>query len=114
MIAEHFDIFKQEDAFVNKGEACIVVLDAAVLLKSNWYCDEVWVVTVPKDESVKRIVARDGKSQEEAEKRLAANFSPDEMVQSAHVVLSTMWEKEETNKQVEKAVTLLRARLGMA
>lgn len=112
--SEYFEEFKKEDAFVNKGEACVVVLDAAVLLKSNWYCDEVWVVSIHKEEAVKRIMERDGKTEEQATGRLDSNLSTAEMVNSAHVVLSTMWEKSETDTQVARAVQLLKARLGQA
>jgi dephospho-CoA kinase len=37
----------------------IIALDAAVLIEAQWGCDETWVVFVPREEQVKRIVERD-------------------------------------------------------
>ncbi|TRY68647.1 hypothetical protein TCAL_07684 [Tigriopus californicus] len=93
----------------------VVVLDAAVLLAANWHaqmCHEVWVSFVDQDEAIKRIMERDGRSQDEAEKRLASQMTNADYVRHAHVVFCTKWAGEFTQKQVEKAWTRLQSSLG--
>lgn len=93
----------------------VVVLDAAVLLAANWHsqmCHEVWVSFVDKDEAVKRIMERDGRTQEEAEKRLASQMTNADYVSHAHVVFCTKWAGEFTQKQVEKAWERLQSSLA--
>ena len=62
--------------------------------------NEVWLVTVPEKESIKRVMERDGRSEEEATKRLKSQMSSQDKAQHANVVLSTLWEPDITQKQV--------------
>ena len=64
---------------------------------------QVWVCIIKRDEAVRRIVGRDGKSEAEAEARLASQMSNEERVAKAHVVFCTQWEYDYTQQQVEKA-----------
>ncbi|XP_065605220.1 bifunctional coenzyme A synthase [Cyrtonyx montezumae] len=98
-----------------EGKA-VVVLDAAVLLEAGWQdmVHEVWVTVIPEEEAVKRIVSRDGLSEEAARSRLRSQMSDSRRVQQAHVVLCTLWEPEVTRRQVEKAWELLQQRLSRA
>jgi len=93
----------------------VVVLDAAVLLEAGWeeYCHEVWVCVLPVEEAVDRIIHRDGKTREEAEKRINSQMSNCERVERAMTVLCTLWEKEVTQRQVEAAVRRLESELGI-
>ena len=43
---------------------------------------------------------RDGVPEEVANKRIDAQITNEERVSHAHVVLSTLWEREETQRQV--------------
>ena len=43
---------------------------------------------------------RDGKTEEAAKRRLSAQLSNQEVIDHAHVVFSTLWEREFTQKQV--------------
>ncbi|XP_037077044.1 uncharacterized protein LOC119098223 [Pollicipes pollicipes] len=89
--------------------------DAAVLLEAGWdaqLCDEVWVTLVPREEAVRRAVQRDGVTGEQAERRLDAQMSNARRVEAATVVLSTLWEPEYTQRQVERAWSQLMADLG--
>ena len=92
----------------------VVVLDAAVLIEAKWteMCDEVWVVFVPKEEQIKRVVERDGKSKQEAEKRLNSQMTTEAMLQHAHVALTTLYEPEITRGLVKKAMGLLKNRIS--
>lgn len=70
-----------------------------------------WVCIVKREEAVKRIVERDGKTQEEAEKRLDSQMSTRERIERANVVFCTQWSGDYTQKQVERAWADLLARL---
>ena len=88
-------------------------MEAAVLLEAGWddAVDEVWVSIVPSDEAIRRVVDRNGLSEEAAEKRLRAQLSNEDRVAKANVVLSSLWEPEVTQKQCEKAWSLLLKRI---
>ena len=88
-------------------------MEAAVLLEASWdsVVDEVWVCVVPPSEAVQRVVDRNGLTTEAAQKRLDAQLTNEDRVAKAHVVLSTLWEPEVTQKQCEKAWSLLLNRL---
>lgn len=69
---------------------------------------------VNREEAVRRIVERDGKTQEEAEKRLDSQMSTAERIKRANVVFSTQWAGEYTQKQVQRAWADLSSRLAVA
>ncbi|KAM9174931.1 bifunctional coenzyme A synthase [Mergus octosetaceus] len=96
-----------------QGKA-VCVLDAAVLLEAGWQemVHEVWTAVIPEDEAVKRIMDRDGLSEEAARSRLRSQMSNSQRVEQSQVVLCTLWEPEVTRKQVEKAWDLLQQRLS--
>ncbi|XP_064895375.1 bifunctional coenzyme A synthase isoform X1 [Columba livia] len=96
-----------------QGKA-VCVLDAAVLLEAGWQdmVHEVWTAIIPEEEAVKRIMARDGLSEEAARSRLRSQMSNSRRVEQSQVVLCTLWEPEVTRKQVEKAWALLQQRLS--
>ncbi|XP_057270115.1 bifunctional coenzyme A synthase [Pezoporus wallicus] len=98
-----------------QGKA-VCVLDAAVLLEAGWQdmVHEVWTAVIPEDEAVRRVMARDGLSEEAARSRLRSQMSNGQRVERAHVVLCTLWEPDITRKQVEKAWELLQQRLPQA
>lgn len=87
----------------------VIVLEAAVLLKAGWEteCHEVWSMIVPPDEAVRRVVERNGLSEEEARKRLDSQLSNKEVVSKSNVIFSSQWESEFTQKQAEKAWQML-------
>lgn len=96
-----------------QGKA-VCVLDAAVLLEAGWQdmVHEVWTAIIPEEEAVKRIMARDGLSEEAARRRLQSQMTNSQRVEQSQVVLCTLWEPDVTRKQVEKAWDLLQQRLS--
>ncbi|XP_054080645.1 bifunctional coenzyme A synthase isoform X2 [Rissa tridactyla] len=96
-----------------QGKA-VCVLDAAVLLEAGWQdmVHEVWTAVIPEEEAVKRIMARDGLSEEVARGRLRSQMTNSQRVEQSQVVLCTLWEPDVTRKQVEKAWDLLQQRLS--
>ncbi|XP_005794666.1 bifunctional coenzyme A synthase [Xiphophorus maculatus] len=91
----------------------VCVVDAAVLLEAGWtdLVHEVWVIIIPEEEAVTRIIERDGVSKEDALRRLQSQWPSSKQVKHANVVLSTLWESEVTRKQVLKAWNLLQKRI---
>ena len=97
------------------GGCPVVVLDAAVLLEAGWEasCHEVWVCVVPRQEAIVRIVARDGKTEVEAARRIDSQLSNKERVERANTVFSTLWAADFTQRQVEAAVARLGSELAL-
>ncbi|XP_075417974.1 bifunctional coenzyme A synthase [Tenrec ecaudatus] len=91
----------------------VCVIDAAMLLEAGWQnmVHEVWTVVIPESEAVRRIVERDGLSEAAAQSRLQSQMSGQQLVDQSHVVLSTLWEPHITQRQVEKAWSLLQKRI---
>lgn len=65
--------------------------------------DEVWVVWVPFDLQILRILARDKLSRSEVEARIAAQGSLDEKCKRADVVIDNSGNECETERQLEEA-----------
>ncbi|XP_073428426.1 bifunctional coenzyme A synthase isoform X1 [Dendrobates tinctorius] len=93
----------------------VCVMDAAVLLEAGWneMVHEVWTVIIPEKEAISRIMKRDGISEEAAKNRLSSQMSNSERVEASNVVLSTLWEPEITQKQIQKAWDLLQERINL-
>lgn len=106
---------EEMDVAVAKGKT-LCVIDAALLLEAGWQnmVHEVWTVVIPETEAVRRIVERDGLSEAAAQSRLQSQMSGQQLVEQSHVVLSTLWESQVTQRQVEKAWNLLQKRLPTA
>lgn len=64
---------------------------------------QVWVCIIKREEAIKRIVERDGRTQEEAERRIDSQLSNKERVSRANVIFCTQWAQEYTQDQVERA-----------
>jgi dephospho-CoA kinase len=54
----------------------------------------VWVCVLPVEEAVARIVARDGRTEEEAERRVASQMAGAERAKRAATLLCTLWDPE--------------------
>nr|XP_009672461.1 PREDICTED: bifunctional coenzyme A synthase [Struthio camelus australis] len=92
----------------------VCVLDAAVLLEAGWkdMVHEVWTAIIPEKEALKRVMDRDGLSEEAAQNRLQSQMTNSQRVEQSHVVLCTLWEPAVTRKQVQKAWALLQERMS--
>ena len=101
------------DKVSKEGKHRIVVFEGAVLFEAGWEkeANEVWCCVIPRDEAVKRIVNRNGLTEEAALKRISSQMSNDERLSKSNVVLSTFWEPDFTEKQCQKAWQLLEDRL---
>jgi phosphopantetheine adenylyltransferase/dephospho-CoA kinase len=91
----------------------VCVVEAAVLLEADWESavDEIWVSIVPESEALNRVLSRDGINKQQATNRVRAQISNEKRVSHAHVVFSSLWEPEYTQKQVERAWKGLQERI---
>ncbi|XP_055910640.1 bifunctional coenzyme A synthase [Eupeodes corollae] len=91
----------------------IVVVEAAILLKAGWdtECHEVWSMIVSPEEAVRRVVERNNLSEEEARKRIANQVDNHTVVKKSNVVFSSEWSPDYTQKQAEKAWTMITTEL---
>ncbi len=91
-----------------KEAGSFVVLDAALLLEEERYrslVDVVWVVTVEPEEQLRRLLARNHYSRQQALDRIAAQMSNEQRLQYADAVIDNNGTKEQTWQQVEQLLS---------
>ena len=81
----------------------VVVLDVPLLYESGMegMADEVWVVHVPKAEQVRRIMARDGLTEEEALARINSQMPTRDKLKRADEAIDTSGSFAQTRMQIE-------------
>ena len=84
----------------------IAALEAAVLFEAGWedLCDEVWVVTAPRETILRRVAARDGATREEIEKRVGSQTNERAMSTRANVVVENDKDHDALKRVVEAVV----------
>lgn len=82
----------------------LIVVDAAVLIEAGIHgsVDEVVVVLISEEEQMKRLIARDGLTEEEAKKRVASQLPLKEKAGYADYVIDNSNSPEETLKCVQE------------
>lgn len=75
----------------------------------DWF-DQIWLVDVTKETQLSRLMTRNGLSQEEAEKRIAAQLSLQEKRKRADVLIDNNGSLEETRQQIRDALQKLERR----
>jgi dephospho-CoA kinase len=72
-----------------KKETKVLVVDAAILFEANWdkFVDYIWVVYVPRETQINRLIKREKITQEEAIMRVDSQESIDEKIEKADVVI---------------------------
>lgn len=96
------DIYKEIDEYHNNNEK-ICVVDAPTLIETGLYSDmNIVVVVSAKDEiQVRRVMARDGFSREEALLRISNQMSTIEKCKYADFIIDNNGSIENTRKQVK-------------
>uniref|UniRef100_UPI0013BE988C dephospho-CoA kinase n=1 Tax=Carboxydothermus ferrireducens TaxID=54265 RepID=UPI0013BE988C len=79
-----------------------IVLDIPLLFEAKMtsLVDEIWVVYVPEEEQLKRLMARNGFSRDEALARIRAQMPLEEKVKLADVVIDNSGSIESTREQI--------------
>ena len=75
----------------------------------DWF-DQIWLVDVSKETQLSRLMTRNGLSQEEAAKRIAAQLSLQEKRKRADVLIDNNGSLEETRQQIRHALQKLERR----
>ena len=81
------------------------VLDVPLLFEAGWdaLADEIWVVALPREEQLARLLARDkDMTEREARARIAAQMPLAEKCARADVVIDNSGTKEETQQRVKE------------
>jgi len=96
---------EQLDALSAQGTK-LAVVEAAVLIEAEWQdlMDEVWVVQVPEEVAMQRLIARNGFSAEDAQARIRAQLSNAERSRHAQVIIDNSGSVEDARRQVEAAL----------
>lgn len=89
----------------------ILILEVPLLYETymDKICDEVWVVWVDHETQIKRLMARDGISREDALKRINTQMPLDEKARRADVVIDNRFSVEETRQAVTRYFTLIQS-----
>jgi dephospho-CoA kinase len=93
--------------------ARVVVVEAIKLIESGMVrrlCDELWVVTAPRQVRLERLVRQRGMERAAAQQRIDAQPPEADKVAHADVVIDNSGTVEETVRQVEQAWAQLRER----
>lgn len=90
-------------------EKPIIAVEVPLLFEvgiENWF-NEIWVVYVPLDIQIQRIIDRDRISWEEAIKRIKSQMPLEEKIKKAHFIVYNDKDKEYTKKQVLDRISYL-------
>lgn len=101
----HPAVIAEVDARVERIRDGVVVLDAVKLVESGHAerCDAVWVVTTDPESQVRRLTARNGITEDEARRRVAAQPPLDAKLARADLVIDNRGSREATREQVVQA-----------
>jgi dephospho-CoA kinase len=93
------------DILVKRAGQKVIVIEAIKLLESELrnVCDTIWVVNVPEEVQIKRLMEKRGLSQDEAVQRIHFQSSQEQKLASAKVVIQNAGSFEETWKAVSLA-----------
>ena len=82
----------------------VIVFDVPLLIECGWQeiADEVWLVTAPMEERVRRIMARDGLSEAAAKQRIASQMSDDEKKPFADVIIDNSGDIERLYEMTDR------------
>lgn len=91
----------------------IVVLDMPLLLEISWQLrvEEVWIVKVPLEEQIRRVMGRDGFTREQVVARIQKQMPTENKVHYADVIIDNSHSIEDTHRQVREALNEVRRKL---
>lgn len=104
----------EEQAMLRNTGADVCVWDVPLLFEAGFekYVDEVWVVWIPRDLQILRVLERDKLSINEVEARIAAQGSLNDKRQHADVVIDNSGNESETTAQLKEAWKRLLETIG--
>lgn len=101
---------KEQQALLAAEGQRICVWDVPLLFEAgfHYWVDEIWVVAVPKEVQIERIMKRDALSKEEVEWRLMAQLPLEDKVRQAHVVIDNSGSWEATEVQLKRELARIK------
>ncbi len=99
------EMIRQRLAELRAAGVQVAVIEAAVLIEAGWtdLVDEVWVVQVPEEVALRRLVARNNLSEADARARIRAQLSNAERAAHADVIIDNSGTVAEARARVERA-----------
>lgn len=104
----------ETQAMLRNTGADVCVWDVPLLFEAGFekYVDQVWVVWIPRDLQILRVLERDKLSSQEVEARIEAQGSLDHKRKRADVVIDNSGNESETTAQLEEAWRRLLETIG--
>lgn len=102
----HPAVFVRIQELLAEAKAPVVVIEAIKLLEAGLslrLCQQVWVVTAPREQQIQRLMATRGLSYEQAVLRIEAQPPQEEKIARADVVIDNSGTVEQTRRQVVEA-----------
>lgn len=106
-------VMREEAEAAEANGADIVFMDIPLLFESKlqYMVEKIVLVYAPADMQLARMMERDELEEEQAQKRLRAQFPIDQKKKDADFLIDNSTTREETERQVEKLLAELRAEL---
>ena len=110
----HKIVWQEATAFMKQASAQgsrVVFLDVPLLIECGWQdqVDQVWLVSLPREEQVRRAMLRDGTSAAQVEARIGKQLSLEAKKKFADLVIDNSGSLGNTKKQVAAAWEKLQA-----
>lgn len=98
-------VLERKRAAIHEPGPDVLILDAIKLFESGMAedCDEIWVVTAPREIQIERIMRRNTVDRAEAERRIDAQPPQEEKIARANVVIDNSGPLDATRQQVLNA-----------
>lgn len=82
----------------------IVIFDVPLLIESGWQdvADEVWLVSAPIEQRIRRIAMRDGLDEKQAMERISAQMTDEQKAKYADVIINNGGSIQELKERVTK------------
>ena len=98
------EMLRRAAAIEEKHPEDIVIFDVPLLIESGWQdaTDEVWLVSAPIDERIRRIAMRDGLDEKQAMERISAQMTDEQKAQYADVIIDNGGSLQDLEERVTK------------
>lgn len=108
-------VMREEAEAAEKNGASIVFMDIPLLFESKLQhmVDKIVVVYAPAHMQLARMMERDELQEEQAQKRLRAQFPIDQKKADADFLIDNSGSREEAERQVEEMLSAIRSEIGL-
>ena len=98
-----FDMIRERIDRLAEDGIKTVVVEAALLIEANWtpLATEVWVLTSPEEDVVRRLLSRSNMTEETIKARIGSQMAQDERVTHADVIITNGGDLRQLRKHVE-------------